>query len=412
MTAHQPHPADASDFFDKIAAQITATGPLTLAAFMLHVLADPDHGYYINQDPFGSTGDFTTAPEISGLFGEMCGLYLAHMAEIAGLNSPADTPRCSPAILELGPGRGSLMADMQNVWQKIIPPLATAPVHLVETSPYLRHLQRDKLGASMTKDTPLYWHDDVTNLPAAPIIAIANEFFDALPLNQAVWRSNEPKTSNDASIADGRWYHRLVGLANGRLAFCDGPPLDPATCAAWHLPATMLNDAALVDGSIAENTAMADAYMGQLASHIATYGGACLIIDYGRDGQGGDSLQAVADHQPVDVFYQPGKADLSHWVDFSALRRSATAAGARFVGPVTQGAFLQAIGILQRAEAAASLADTKTRRGLYAAIDRLVSNQQMGSAFKVALVLPPGTGTPPGFDTSPVTGSTEQKSGE
>jgi NADH dehydrogenase [ubiquinone] 1 alpha subcomplex assembly factor 7 len=151
---------------------------------------------------------------------------------------------------------------------------------------------------------------------------------------------------------------------------------------------------------------MADAYAAKLATHIASYGGACLIIDYGRDGPSGDSLQAVANHQPVDVFHQPGDADLSHWVDFSALRRAATNCGARLVGPVTQGDFLQAIGIAQRTEAVAKLADAETRRGLYAAVDRLVSSQQMGSAFKVAMMLPSGTGLPPGFAAVDDQGST------
>ena len=136
-----------------------------------------------------------------------------------------------------------------------------------------------------------------------------------------------------------------------------------------------------------------------MAHHLRAYGGACLIIDYGRDGQSGDSLQAVANHQPVDVFYQPGGADLSHWVDFSAIRRVAEEAGARLIGPITQGEFLRNIGVIQRSEKLAKLADVETRRGLFAAVDRLVSNQQMGSAFKVALMLPPGTGLPPGFTT-------------
>ena len=142
---------------------------------------------------------------------------------------------------------------------------------------------------------------------------------------------------------------------------------------------------------------MADVYAAKLATHIASYGGACLIIDYGRDGPNGNSLQAVANHQPVDVFRQPGDADLSHWVDFSALRQTAVSSGARLVGPVTQGNFLRAIGIAQRAEAVAKIADAETRRGLFAAVDRLVSSQQMGSVFKVAMMIPTGTGLPPGF---------------
>ncbi len=373
---NEPHPsqtAKSSTLFETIASQIEQDGPISLANYIGLVLGDADHGYYHKQDPFGADGDFTTAPEISGLFGEMCGLYLAHMADLSGLDQPA--------ILELGPGRGSLMADMRHVWSQIMPQLADAPVHLVETSPELRERQKDVLAPA-----DLYWHTDLDDLPATPIFGIANEFFDALPIDQAIWRDGQNGNA-------GLWRHRLVGLVDGRLGFVDGPPLSKAETGIWHLASL----AAPADGSIAEYCEMADVYAAKLATHIASYGGACLIIDYGRDGPSGDSLQAVANHQPVDVFHQPGDADLSHWVDFSALRQSAINNGARLVGPVTQSDFLQAIGIAQRAEAVAKIADIKTRRGLFAAVDRLVSNQQMGSAFKVAMMLPSGTGLPPGF---------------
>lgn len=360
---------------DHITNQIRRHGPLTLASYIGLALGDAEHGYYQKQDPLGASGDFTTAPEISGLFGEMCGLYLAHMADLANLDNPA--------ILELGPGRGSLMADMRHAWAQIMPPLAAAPVHLVETSQALRKRQSDRLG-----DAALYWHQDLDDLPARPIFGIANEFFDALPINQAIWRQSETSKT-------GAWHHRLVGLVDHRLGFVDGPALSEAELDEWHLSAPV--GALPAAGTIAEYCAIADQYTGKLARHIATYGGACLIVDYGRDGSSGDSLQAVANHQPVDVFYQPGDADLSHWVDFGALRRAAIAAGARLVGPVTQGDFLRGIGIAQRTEALARLADAETRRGLLAAVDRLVSSHQMGSAFKVGLLLPPGNGLPPGF---------------
>jgi NADH dehydrogenase [ubiquinone] 1 alpha subcomplex assembly factor 7 len=282
------------------------------------------------------------------------------------------------------------MADMRHVWSQIMPQLANAPVHLVETSPALRQRQKDRLAPAN-----LFWHKNLDDLPATPVFGIANEFFDALPIDQAIWRDGQ-------NGAAGSWRHRLVGLVDGRLGFVDGAPLSKAEIEIWYL-ASLPTPA---DGSIAECCAMADAYAAKLATHIASYGGACLIIDYGRDGPSGDSLQAVANHQPVDVFHQPGDADLSHWVDFSALRRAATNCGARLVGPVTQGDFLQAIGIAQRTEAVAKLADAETRRGLYAAVDRLVSSQQMGSAFKVAMMLPSGTGLPPGFAAVDDQGST------
>ena len=370
---HLSQTSQASALFNTITSQIEQNGPISLANYIGLALGDADHGYYRKQDPFGADGDFTTAPEISGLFGEMCGLYLAHIADLSDLGQPA--------ILELGPGRGSLMTDMRHVWSQIMPQLADAPVHLVETSPELRERQKDVLAPA-----DLYWHTDLDDLPATPIFGIANEFFDALPIDQAIWRDGQNGNA-------GLWRHRLVGLVDGRLGFVDGPPLSKAETGIWHLASL----AAPADGSIAEYCEMADVYAAKLATHIASYGGACLIIDYGRDGPSGDSLQAVANHQPVDVFHQPGDADLSHWVDFSALRQSAINNGARLVGPVTQSDFLQAIGIAQRAEAVAKIADIKTRRGLFAAVDRLVSNQQMGSAFKVAMMLPSGTGLPPGF---------------
>ena len=371
--------------FDKIVATISKNGPLSLANYISHALGDPDYGYYQTKDPFGTAGDFITSPEISGLFGEMCGLYLAHITELSGL--------CDPAIFELGPGRASLIVDMRRAWQHIMPSLKTAPVHLLETSPVLRRFQQDRLS-----DANLFFHENLDHLPAQPVFAIANEFFDALPVEQAILRQN-------AKNADGIWRHRLVGLLDGQLGFIDGPPLRPDEASVWALEILQTEEADLPPSgdsnnhTIAEYCPLAATYAGKMAHHLRAYGGACLIIDYGRDGQSGDSLQAVANHQPVDVFYQPGSADLSHWVDFSAIRRAAEEAGARLIGPITQGQFLRNIGIIQRSEALAKLANIKTRRDLFAAVDRLISNQQMGSAFKVALMLPPGTGLPPGFTT-------------
>ncbi len=369
--------------FDKIVATISKNGPLSLASYISYALGDPDYGYYQTRDPIGTAGDFITAPEISGLFGEMCGLYFAHIAELSGLRDPA--------IFELGPGRASLIADMRNAWQHTMRSLTTAPVHLLETSPSLRCIQQNRLS-----DITLFFHENLDHLPAQPIFAIANEFFDALPVAQAIWRPN-------ANDADGIWRHRLVGLIEGQLGFIDGPPLRPDEAHDWALEDLKTKGANLPLSSdinnhtIAEYCPLATTYAGKMAHHLRAYGGAFLIFDYGRDGQSGDSLQAVANHQPVNVFHQPGSADLSHWVDFSAIRRAAKDAGARLIGPINQGEFLRNIGIIQRSEALAKLADVKTRRGLFAAVDRLISNQQMGSAFKVALMLPPGTGLPPGF---------------
>jgi len=380
------------DLSGRLIAEIDRCGPIRLSRFMSLALSDSKQGYYQTRDPFGAQGDFTTAPEISGLFGEMCGLFLAHMADIAGLDNPH--------IIELGPGRGSLMADMRHVWKRLAPSLACAPVHLVETSPHLRRLQTDHLP-----DAGLVFHNNLDQLPPTPLFGIANEFFDALPIDQAIWRGTDAASDGQRG-PQGQWYHRLVGIVDGRLAFIEGPALTAADHDLWGLTPPAQPPAVKAgtgDGSIIEYCPLAASIATQLAHHIAAYGGACLIIDYGRDGQTGDSLQAVADHRPVDVFHQPGAADLSHWVDFSTIGQAVTAAGARLIGPVTQGAFLKEIGIIARAETAGLTADADGRRAIYAAVDRLVSAHHMGAAFKVALLVPAGNGAPPGFATTTIT---------
>ena len=372
------------DMTNALVAQIAADGPLSLATYIETALAKPDVGYYQSGDPFGQSGDFITAPEISGLFGEMCGMFLAHMFELGRM--PETTPAHEqPAIIECGPGRGTLMADMRHVWQQLMPELAACPIHLIETSPYLRGLQEQALP-----DANVNWHDDVSALPAAPLYGIANEFFDALPVAHAICR-------------EGIWRHRLV-TANPALGFVEGAPLTAEELEMWRLNQQALGQKkqtedmrAPPDGTIAEFSAMSEDIMRKLAAHIARYGGAILIIDYGKSDNFGDTVQAVAAHKPVDLFYQPGQADISHWVDFGTLADCASEAGARLIGPVEQGSFLVQIGLKARAEQAAAHAEPEMRRTLLAAYDRLVSPTQMGSAFKVALLVPQGEGIPPGF---------------
>lgn len=372
---------------ERIATQIRTAGPMGVDHFMNACLGDASDGYYKHSDPFGGAGDFMTAPEISGLFGEMCGLYLAHMFELAG--QPKDC-----VIAELGPGRGTLMRDMRNVWQALMPALAARPVHLVETSPALRQVQKTVItgGKNLLNAPKISWHDTATSLPEVPIFGIANEFFDALAMAQFVWRGN---------AAEGGWHHRLVGLPGNKFDFVDGPALS-----AGELKG---NDTVLppnpIDGDIAEICSAGDKVITGLAKQISENGGALLIIDYGRKGNSGDSLQAIAKHRPVSVFHQPGTADLSHWVDFAALARSAVTQGARLIGPVPQGQFLMRIGLAQRAEKAGLNSAPEERRSLLAAVDRLTNPAQMGEVFKVALLVPKGTGMPPGFD-GPETAST------
>ncbi len=348
---------------------IAQTGPLPVSQFIEIVLAHPEHGYYRRQNPIGAAGDFTTAAEISGLFGEMCGVYLAHMYEIAGQPDNAQ-------IVELGPGRGSLMADMRHIWDHTVTTMADLPIQLVETSPQLRKIQKKRIKAAS-----ISWHDDAQSLPNAALFGVANEFFDALPIDQAVWRQDA-------------WRHRLITTVHGALGFVDGPALSASELTRWQIT----NDHQdMTEGSIAEYCPAAEPIMQQLAGRIARHGGACLIIDYGKNDNFSDSLQAVLAHKPVDLFYQPGDADISHWVDFAALRRTAVNIGARFLGPVTQADFLMAIGLRERAENAARLCDADGRRALFAAVDRLIGAHHMGTAFKVGLIVPAGDGVPVGF---------------
>ena len=363
---------------DALRRHIAANGPIGVDDYMGICLGTrriegvgpggEDSGYYHSRDPFGTAGDFTTAPEISGLFGEMCGLYLAHMYEAAGIRDGA-------CVIELGPGRGTLMRDMRHVWDRVMPELGAAPLHLVETSPSLRRAQDGLLG----QEAVTAWHDDVESaLDAAdgPLFGIANEFFDALPVAQVTHE-------------DGVWRHRRVEVRAGQLGFVTA---DLTEVTDPNLPESP--DA----GDVAELCPQATHIMSLLGQALARRGGAMLIIDYGRDGNPGDSLQAVAEHRPVDLFAAPGDSDISHWVDFAALRRAATDAGARLVGPVPQGRFLMRIGLAARAEQAGTHASPEDRRALLAAIDRLTNPAQMGEVFKVALLLPPGEGVPPGFE--------------
>ncbi|ADE40439.1 class I SAM-dependent methyltransferase [Candidatus Puniceispirillum marinum] len=376
MTIASGNEINADDMTASLVAQIVADGPLSLARYIEIALSTADAGYYQSSDPFGHKGDFITAPEISGLFGEMCGLFLAHMFELGKAPEETESGRKKPVIIECGPGRGTLMADMRHVWGQLMPELAACTVHLIETSPYLRTLQEQALP-----DAVIHWHDDLSALPAAPLYGIANEFFDALPVAHAICRK-------------GIWRHRLV-TATPALGFGEGAPLTTAELDRWHLS----HKAASPDGTVAEFCVMGEDIMQVLAAHIARFGGAILIIDYGKTDNFGDTVQAVAAHKPVDLFYQPGQADISHWVDFGALAACASEAGARLIGPVEQGSFLTQIGLKARAEQAAKHADPEMRRALLAAYDRLVSPAQMGSAFKVALLVPQGDGTPPGFVT-------------
>lgn len=348
---------------------IAAQGPITVARFMAEALGHPEHGYYRTRDPLGAAGDFTTAPEISQAFGELIGAWTAVVWDQAGRPDPV-------GLVELGPGRGTLMADLLRTIGKVAPAFrAAAEIHLVETSPALRAAQAATLDGQPT------WHDDVASLPDGPAIVIANEFLDALPVHQLVAR-------------DGRWHERLVGVdpETDRLRFeiASGPsPLSPA------VPSSV----APADGVIFEWRPAAISLVADVGERLRAHGGAALFVDYGHgESAAGDTLQAVRDHAFAPVLEAPGEADLTAHVDFGALRRAAEEAGIAAHGPVTQGSFLRTLGIeTRRAALTAASASPAEHAAIEAGIRRLIDPDQMGTLFEVLALTPRQQAAPPGF---------------
>ncbi len=351
---------------------ISLEGPISIERYMALALTHPTKGYYTTRNPFGASGDFVTAPEISQMFGELLGLWAAHVWMQIGSPSPVH-------LVELGPGRGALMADALRAARAAPGFLAALDVHLVEASELLAEQQRQALAASGIRPT---WHRNLDDLPAGPAIFLANEFFDALPAR------HYQKTPEG-------WRERLVGLdAEGKLAFGLGGEVE------LHLKAQA------PDGAILEFGAAAQRLMAQIAAHVVSNHGAALAIDYGYDHTGfGETLQAVKAHQFVDPLAEPGAADLTVHVDFAALARAALSANAEVFGPVGQGDFLRELGILQRAEALKSLATPEQAAAIDAAVARLTGGREgeMGGLFKVLAVTRRGLKELPGFDDAQAT---------
>jgi SAM-dependent MidA family methyltransferase len=354
----------------EIRALVTAKGPIPVAEYMELCLGHPAHGYYMTRDPFGARGDFVTAPEISQMFGELIGLWAVTVWQMMG------TPN-AVQLIELGPGRGTLMADMLRV-ATIAPAFRAAlSVHLVEVSPMLRACQEDTL---FRYDVPTYWHDDVMDVPWLPSITVANEFFDALPVHQAV------------KVSDG-WRERMVGLDGDRLIFTLHPEL------MWRR-----DDALPADLRTAPIGAVFEWRDDRIVRHVARHAsrhGAALVIDYGHVESGiGDTLQAVAGHGFVDALAVPGEADLTAHVDFHALRAAAMSEGARVHGPVPQGEFLRQLGIVERAVKLKTGATAAQADAIDTALARLTEGGRtgMGELFKVMAFAHPALGELPGFD--------------
>lgn len=355
---------------DLVRDEIRAHGPMGVARYMALALGHPRHGYYATRDPLGAAGDFTTAPEISQVFGELVGLCLGQAWLERGAPAPA-------LLVELGPGRGTLMKDALRALGRALPPAEAAfAVHLVETSGPLRARQRAALGGRPT------WHERLEDVPEGPLFLIANEFLDALPVRQFVRRG-------------GRWAERRIDVDGaGRLAFVEAPAAGPGT------PAPGRREPA--EGAVHEQAPAREAVVAGIARRIAGRGGLALLVDYGDApiGATGDTLQAVRGHRSVSPLDEPGTADLTTQVDFAALRRAAEAAGAAALGPLPQGAFLEALGAGARTEALIRAGgDAASLRG---ALRRLTAPDAMGTLFKVMALARPGDPPPPGFP-SPTT---------
>lgn len=349
---------------DIIHAQISSQGPMRLDDYMSICLLHPAHGYYTTRTPFGAAGDFITAPEISQMFGELIGLALAQ----AWLDQGASTPF---TLAELGPGRGTLMADALRAASRVAGFVEAADIVLLEASPALRHIQRETLAPYAPR-----WIDTIEALPEQPTYLIANEFFDALPIRQFV--------------RDGtRWRERQVGLAQGALSLGLGPA-QPQPALAHRLEDTN-------DGDLIEDCAAAAPILSTLSARIDTHGGAALVVDYGDWRSVGDTLQAMQDHAPTDLLIAPGHADLTAHVDFEALLRATAPCTPSRVTP--QGVFLERLGITRRAQALAKTVSGGALENHIAAHRRLTHPQEMGNLFKTFAIVPKGAAMLPGLET-------------
>lgn len=339
----------------ELAAMIASEGPITLERYMALCLGHPRHGYYMTRDPFGTAGDFVTAPEISQIFGELIGLWCAHAWQ--KMKAPTIV-----RLIEPGPGRGTLMVDMLRAARAVPGFLDALDVHLIETSPTLREIQKKRLADALC---PVSWHEQIETVPAGSTLLVANEFFDALPVRQFVF-------------SGGAWRERLVGLnAEGTLTLGLSP--HPIPQGAMVEP-----DQPFHEGTVLEQAPAREAVVFSIAERLAAAPGAALIIDYGHMKTAfGDTVQAMRGHAFAPILETPGHCDLTSHVDFEALARGFTTAGARVLGPMEQGTFLSALGLHLRAEALKRNADEGQANDIDAGVARLTGDDAMGRLFKV-----------------------------
>jgi NADH dehydrogenase [ubiquinone] 1 alpha subcomplex assembly factor 7 len=353
----------------KIARRIRREGPLSIAAFMAIALHDPEGGYYARRDPLGSAGDFITAPEISQIFGELIGLWCADLWRHLGEPDPV-------ILAELGPGSGALLGDLLRAAATLPEFRRALDLYLVEASPVLRARQQRRLG-----DIGAHFAASIDALPQGPLLLVANEFLDALPIRQLVRGHAE-------------WAERVVTLdESDRLVFADGPE---------NAALSLLVPAALrgrPSGTIVEICPAAAALAAALGERLAAQPGAALFVDYGYfPSAPGSTLAALRRHRAAPLLDDPGDADLSAHVDFAAFAAAARSAGAIVHGPVAQGRFLAALGVEARLAALSARTEPAQRARLASSVQRLIDPAQMGTLFKALALTSPGLPAPAGFE--------------
>jgi SAM-dependent MidA family methyltransferase len=354
--------SESSALYSEIRKLIKSSGPMPVWRYMELCLMHPQHGYYVSRDPLGREGDFTTAPEVSQMFGELLGLWAASVWKAIG----------SPPMLrlvELGPGRGTMMGDALRAL-RVLPPLyQSLSIHLVEINPVLREKQK----ATLSGVRNIAWHDSIDQVPDGPAVILANEYFDVLPIHQAVKRETG-------------WHERVIKLDNdGKLMF--GAADHPTPRFEVLLPP--LVRAAPV-GAVFEWRP--DAEIMKIATRVRDQDGAALIIDYGHlRSDAGDTFQAIARHSFTDPLKNPGQADVTAHVDFQALVRAAEDLGARVHGPVTQGELLKRLGVEARALSLMAKAAPEVSEDISGALKRLTDSGRggMGSMFKALAISEP-----------------------
>ena len=342
---------------------ITNGGPISVADYMAFCLADHDGGYYMTREPFGTKGDFITAPEVSQMFGELIGVWV--VSQWQALGKPQNCTIC-----EIGGGRGTLMSDLLRAAGKLAPEmLHTARIALVETSARLTAVQQKKLANAAPN---MAWYKTLEEVPEGTMILVANELFDALPDHQYIKH-------------EGRFVERMVATCNEaepQLCFSIGTGgIDPALLPKTH--------ETVPDGTIFEAAPARSALMQQICERIRKYQGAALLIDYGSHKAGfGDTLQALYQHAYQDVFAAPGQADITTHVDFASLAQIATSLGCSTLAE-EQGDFLLRMGLLSRAGQLGAGKSASVQEQIRDDVERLAAPNQMGSLFKVLSVTYP-----------------------